>query len=274
MLVLSDIHYALEPLRRVVATGETLLILGDLVNLTDYRTGEGAVADVLGMEFARASASARGEGDYRRMRSLWLEKVGDRIDEIRAAIGEAIDAQYEQVSAALEGGHGYVIHGNVDRPASLQRSLPPGYEYVHGEAREIEGMRFGFVGGGSATPLQAEGEVSEASMEQMLGDIGPVDILCTHVPPALDPLQKDVITGKTERGSAPLLDYIRVSAPRLHLFGDVHQPQAGTWRVGRTRCRNVGYFRATERPVRLDLTRPGSAEGWLTSASVGRLMES
>ncbi|MDF2730418.1 MAG: hypothetical protein K0T01_2205, partial [Acidimicrobiia bacterium] len=41
MLVLSDIHFATEPLRRVVAKGETLLILGDLVNLTDYRTGEG-----------------------------------------------------------------------------------------------------------------------------------------------------------------------------------------------------------------------------------------
>jgi hypothetical protein len=35
----------------------------------------------------------------------------------------------------------------------------------------------------------------------------------------------------------------------------VHQPQASTWRIGRTRCRNVGYFRATGRPLRLDLTQ-------------------
>ena len=252
MLVLSDIHFATEPLRRVVATGETLLILGDLVNLTDYRTGEGAVADVMGMEFARASATARGAGDYQQMRGLWLDSVGDRIDEIRAAIGEAIDAQYASVSEALEGGHGFVIHGNVDRPGSLERALPAGYEYVHGQTRDIEGLRFGFVGGGAATPLQAEGEVSDEEMSRLLDSLGQVDVLCTHVAPALDPLQTDVVTGRAERGSAPLLDYIRAKRPRLHLFGDVHQPQASSWRIGPTRCRNVGYFRATERAMPLD----------------------
>jgi len=257
MLALSDIHFALEPLRRVVESGETLLILGDLVNLTDYRTGEGAVADVLGMEFARASASARGAGDYQRMRGLWLEKVGDRVDEIRAAIGEAIDAQYDKVSEALQGGHGYVIHGNVDRPGSLERSLPDGYEYVHGEIRDIDGVRVGFVGGGASTPLQAEGEVPDDEMSRLLGGLGRVDVLCTHVPPALDPLQTDVVTGRAERGSTPLLEYIRTHQPRLHLFGDVHQPQASSWRVGPTRCRNVGYFRATRRPLAIDLAHLG-----------------
>jgi len=257
MLVLSDIHFALEPLRRVVATGETLLILGDLVNLTDYRTGEGAVAEVLGIDFARASASARGAGDYQRMRGLWQEHVGDRADEVRAAIGGAIEAQYAEVAEALRGGHGYVIHGNVDRPRALERALPPGYEYVHGETRDIEGVRFGFVGGGAATPLQAEGEIPDQGMEQLLETLGEVDILCTHVAPALDPLQTDVVTGRAERGSAPLLDFIREHRPRLHLFGDVHQPQASTWRVGPTRCRNVGYFRATERAIPLD---PGRLE--------------
>jgi Icc-related predicted phosphoesterase len=255
MLVLSDVHFALEPLRRVAASGETLLILGDLVNLTDYRTGEGAVADVLGMEFARASASARGAGDYQRMRGLWLEAVGDRVEEVRAAIGEAIDAQYAEVATALSGGNGYVIHGNVDRPASLERSLPPGFHYVHGQTLEIEGLRFGFVGGGASTPLQAEGEIPDQTMEEILEKLGPVDVLCTHVAPALDPLQTDVITGRAERGSGPLLSFIRSHQPRLHLFGDVHQPQASTWRVGPTRCRNVGYFRATGRAVPLDPAR-------------------
>ena len=252
MLVLSDVHFALEPLRRVVSTGETLLILGDLVNLTDYRTGEGAVAEVLGLDFSRAAASARGEGDFLRMRALWVEAVGDRIDEFREAMGKAIDAQYELITDALDGGHGYVIHGNVDRPGSLQKALPQGYEYVHGETRVIEGVRFGFVGGGAATPLQAEGEVSDETVDDLLAEIGPVDVLCSHMPPALDPLRRDVVTGRVERGSAPILRYLESTAPALHLFGDVHQPQASSWRVGRTRCRNVGYFRATGRPMRLD----------------------
>ncbi len=252
MLILSDVHHALEPLRRVAASGETLLILGDLVNLTDYRTGEGAVAEVLGMEFARQSALARGVGDFQRMRSLWLETVGDRVEEIRAAIGVVLDKQYQEISAALDGGHGYVIHGNVDRPGSLRKSLPDGFEYVHGESREIDGFVVGFVGGGAATPLQAEGEVSEDELDRLLGDLGPVDILCSHVPPALDPLRTDVITGRAERGSVPILKYLERHQPILHLFGDIHQPQASSWRVGRTRCRNVGYFRATGRAVAVD----------------------
>jgi Icc-related predicted phosphoesterase len=252
MLVLSDIHFALEPLREVVATGETLLILGDLVNLTDYRTGEGAVAEVLGLEFSRAAAAARGEGDFHRMRAMWVEAVGDRIDEFREEMGKAIDLQYEQITDVLAGGHGYVIHGNVDRPGSLQKALPDGYEYVHGETRVIEGARFGFVGGGAATPLQAEGEVSDEAVKAMLAEIGPVDVLCSHMPPAVDPLRRDVVTGRVERGSEPILRYLEAHAPLLHLFGDVHQPQASSWRVGRTRCRNVGYFRATGRPMRLD----------------------
>jgi Icc-related predicted phosphoesterase len=130
--------------------------------------------------------------------------------------------------------------------------LPDGYEYVHGQTRDIDGIRFGFVGGGAATPLQAEGEVSDESMAVLLDGLGDIDVLCTHVAPAVDPLQTDVITGRAERGSVPLVDYIRASSPRLHLFGDVHQPQASSWRIGPTRCRNVGYFRATERPVHLD----------------------
>jgi Icc-related predicted phosphoesterase len=229
-----------------------MLILGDLVNLTDYRTGEGAVADVLGIEFARETSAARAAGDYQRMRDLWSERAGPGFEEVRARIGEAIDAQYREVSAALDGGTGYVIHGNVDRPRSLQASLPAGFSYAHGEVVELEGARFGFVGGGAPTPLQAEGEISEQEMASLLDGLGGVDVLCTHVPAAVPSLRTDVITGRAERGSEAVLEYLRRERPRLHLYGDVHQPQATTWRVGPTRCRNVGYFRATGRAMPVD----------------------
>jgi Icc-related predicted phosphoesterase len=252
ILAISDVHFATDALRRVVGMGEPVLILGDLVNLTDYRTGEGAVADVLGLEFARASAAARATGDYQGMRDLWSGQAAGRFDEVRAEIAEAIDSQYEEVALALQGGSGFVIHGNVDRPGSLRASLPEGFEYVHGQVVEIEGIRFGFAGGGSPTPLQAEGEVSDDEMRLLLEQIGPVDVLCTHVPAAVHPLRTDVITGRAERGSGPILEYLIREKPRVHLFGDVHQPQATAWRLGPTRCRNVGYFRATGRPLRID----------------------
>ena len=255
MLVISDVHYALDSLHRVATSGQPVLILGDLVNLTDYRTGEGAIADVLGIDFARQLSAFRAAGQYDEMRALWSETVGDDVDALRKSIGDAIASQYVGVRSALEGGHGYVIHGNVDQPGHLEESLPDGFEYVHGRVIELEGLRFGFAGGGVVTPLNAEGEVSDEEMSDILAGFGPVDVLCTHVPPAVAALRTDVITGKAERGSEPILDYIEEHQPRLHLFGDVHQPKARVWRVGTTLCRNAGYFRATGTPIELDLSR-------------------
>lgn len=254
MLFISDVHDSPSALRRLVALGEEIIILGDLVNLTDYRTGQGAVAAVLGVDFATRSSQARARGDYHEMRSMWSERAGTSREEVRRQIGDELAVQYARAREALVGGHGLVIHGNVDRPEILKDSLPDGFRYVHGEVHERIGLRLGFVGGGVRTPLRADGEVSDEEMGSILDSIGSVDVLCTHVAPAIEPLRRDVITGREERGSAPVREYLQTHQPALHLFGDVHQPQASTWRVGRTKCMNAGYFRATGRFLRLDDT--------------------
>lgn len=252
MIFISDVHDSPAALKRLVALDEEIVILGDLVNLTDYRTGEGAVAAVMGADFASRSSAARGKGAYTEMRSLWQERSAESAEELRRLIGEQLATQYRNAGESLVGGHGLVIHGNVDRPGPLQEILPEGFRYVHGEVVERDDLRFGFVGGGVPTPLQAAGEVSDEEMASILDSIGPVDVLCTHVAPALTPLRLDVVTGREERGSDQVYEYLAQHQPRYHLFGDVHQPQASTWRVGSTRCFNAGYFRATGRFLRLD----------------------
>jgi Icc-related predicted phosphoesterase len=254
VLIVSDVHGEFAALARAAASGVPLLVLGDLLNLMDYRTGEGMVADVLGLDFARASAARRAAGDFEGMRALWVDRVGDRTAEVRAALHEAAVAQYEAARDALAGAEAYVTYGNVDRPELLRRHLPEGARFLDAEVVEIEGVRVGFVGGGVATPLRAEGEVTDEEMRRKLERLGPVDVLCSHLPPAVPSLHRDVVTGRPERASRPILDYLRRVQPPFHFFGDVHQPQAGTWRVGRTRCQNVGYFRATRRPF---LFEPG-----------------
>ena len=254
MILVSDVHAAFEALRKVVDKEETVIVLGDLANLTDYRTGAGAVADVMGIAFSRATAQARATGDYGSMRDLWTKEVGERRDEIRAQIGRALTGQYLDSASAMDGGVGYVIHGNVDRPGPLSESLPDGYQYVHGSSVDIDGLRFGFVGGGVRTPLRADGEVADDEMSELLDDLGPVDVLCTHVPPDVPSLRGDVITGRQERGSAPIRDYVLAHQPGFHFFGDVHQPKALRWRLGKTHCFNAGYFRATGRYLRFDGT--------------------
>lgn len=252
VIFVSDVHDSPGALARLVQLGEEVVILGDLVNLTDYRTGLGAVAAVLGLDFAERSSTARASGNYVAMRSMWSDVAGSDREELRAKIGIELDVQYRRAGEALEGGTGLVIHGNVDRPRQLQAVLPEGFRYVHGEVVERADIRFGFVGGGVPTPLEAEGEISDEDMSSILGEIGPVDVLCTHVPPAVDPLRFDVVTGRLERGSEPVRDYLIEHQPAFHLFGDVHQPRASTWRLGATRCMNAGYFRATGRFLRFE----------------------
>ncbi len=48
MLVVSDVHGAFDALADLKRYDEPLLVLGDLLNLLDYRTGEGITADGLG----------------------------------------------------------------------------------------------------------------------------------------------------------------------------------------------------------------------------------
>lgn len=252
MIFISDVHDVPDALRRLVAMGEEIVILGDLVNLTDYRTGEGAIAEVLGIDFAARTSEARARGDYPEMRNLWRQEAALTGEDLRVRIGEELDEQYRRAGEALADGHGLVIHGNVDRPDMLQAALPAGFTYVHGQVVERDGLRFGFVGGGVVTPVGAAGETSDDDMARMLDEIGEVDVLCSHVPPAIGPLRTDVVTGREERGSFPIAEYLKRTQPRMHLFGDVHQPQASTWRVGRTRCHNTGYFRATGRFLRLE----------------------
>lgn len=251
MLFVSDVHDNPSALRKLVGLNEEIVLLGDLVNLNDYRTGLGAVADVLGMDFAARTGDARARGDYQGMRDLWSEEAKSESGDLRVQIGEALAGQYREARTALNDAVGLAIHGNVDRPEMLIESLPPGFEYVHGQRVERDGLTLGFVGGGVATPLGAPGEITDELMEQLLGELGPVDILCTHVPPAIPALRRDVVTGRIERGSSPVLDYIVKHQPKYHIFGDVHQPQATAWRVRGTRCLNAGYFRATGRYLRL-----------------------
>jgi len=251
VLLVSDVHAAFDALATVAAEGLPVLVLGDLINIMDYRTGEGITAEVMGIEFARRSASARAAGDYQGMRDLWAS-TGIDPEHRRLLFDEAVLAQYRRAREALTGADAYVTFGNVDRPQILAAHLPDGVRFVDGDVVTIDGVRFGFVGGGVATPIGAAGEVSDEEMTEKLNALGPVDVLCSHLPPAVDPLHRDVITGRLERASRPILDYLRDVRPAFHFFGDVHQPQASTWRVGGTLCRNVGYFRATRRPVRFD----------------------
>ena len=248
ILIVSDVHGAVAALRRTAARGATLFVLGDLINFVDYRTNDGLVADVSGRDFVAEMVQLRTAGAFDEAGRLWRRHSAGREDELRRRYDELVETAYEQVCSALAGCDAYVTYGNVDRPSVLRRYLPPEARFVDGEVVTIARERFGFVGGGTVS-LGTPGEVDEADMAAKLELLGDVDVLCTHVPPAIAPLASDVIGGR-QKGSTAVLEYVERHQPRLHYFGDIHQPQATTWRIGATVCHNAGYFRATGRAVR------------------------
>jgi Icc-related predicted phosphoesterase len=245
MLLVADVHGANRALARVARSGEPLAVLGDLLDLFDYRTGEGLMAELVGRDLVVEFLRLRGRGEGAAARAVWRGVEEERREEVAARFDELVRAAYAEVAEALAGAEAYVIYGNADPPGPLRASLPPGVRWVDGEVVEIEGLRVGFVGGGPNYP----GKRSEEELADRLGGLGEVDVLCTHVAPAVGALGRDVISGRLKHSRA-VLDYLLARRPRWHYFGDIHQPQALSWRVGETLCRNVGYFRATGRAVR------------------------
>ena len=249
--VVSDLHGASDALTKAVPEGSTLLLLGDLVNFLDYISMTGILTEVFPVEAVQRVVDLRTAGDMEEARRVMKERSRGREEEVRHEIAKRVDEQYRAVFAALPDPT-YLILGNVDNPA-LAKELAgqhPGVHLSDGSVVAIEGERFGFVGGALPTPMHVAGEVSEEEMAAKIDALGEVDVLCSHIPPAVPELCFDTVAGKHERGSEDLLRYIEDVQPRRAYFGHVHQPLVSSLHIGRTLCINVGYFRSTQRAWR------------------------
>lgn len=256
--VVSDVHGNAEALKRAGDGADALLVLGDLIDFVDYHDhGGGILGAVFGAErvseFAELRRNHRGPELGAYVRSLWAS-----LDDPRSVVKEAVLEQYSELFAAMTAPT-YAIAGNVDEPGLWSEFARSGLHFVDGETVEIGGLAFGFVGGTIAGPgarLRRDGPWQpyvrpEEEYDAAVAALGPVDVLCTHLPPAVPELVYDVAARRAEHGSAALLRRIEQDRPRWSLFGHVHQPLAPRVRIGHTECVNVGHFKRTEKPYAL-----------------------
>jgi Icc-related predicted phosphoesterase len=124
----------------------------------------------------------------------------------------------------------------------------PGQHVLDGQRVELDGWTFGFVGGGLRTAYRTPNEIDDDVFATKVAAVGDVDVLCTHIPPAVPELLYDTVARRMERGSEALLQLVTESRPRYVLFGHVHQPLQSRIRIGTTECINVGHFRASGLP--------------------------
>jgi len=246
--VVSDLHGAPDDLVKAVPEGATLLLLGDLINFIDYTSMTGILTEVFSVEAVEKVIRLRAEGQFELVRQAMVERTAGREDEVRAEIGRRVREQYDAVFSVFPDPT-YLILGNVDNPALVSHCLSSSPAVRDADARVIilDGERFGFVGGALPTPLNVAGEITEERMREKVESLGPVDVLCSHIPPAVPDLCFDTLAGKAERGSVDLLEYIEEYQPRRAYFGHVHQPLLSSMHIGGTLCINVGYFRSTKR---------------------------
>lgn len=250
--VVSDVHGAADALARAGDGADALLCLGDLVLFVDYADPTAGILGTLfgprNVERFVALRTARRFEEARTFSgSLW-----QTLEDPRATIREAVDAQYAALFAAMPDPT-YLTYGNVDLPDLWAAHVRPGVTVVDGAAVDIGGLRVGFVGGGLPTPMRTPFEIPEEEYAAKVAALGPVDVLATHLPPHLPQLLYDVEAGRFERGSVAVLEAIVQHQPAYALFGHVHQAHTRAVRIGRTRCVNVGHFRARRRPYVLDV---------------------
>ncbi|HVM11173.1 MAG TPA: metallophosphoesterase [Actinomycetota bacterium] len=243
--VISDLHGAVEALRREARDCDAMLVLGDLINVIDYHTMEGLLVEVFGREPVAEAVGLRASGRYEEARQAMRRGVGDDL-EARSRYVELATAEYERVFEAFPEPT-YVTYGNVDLPEVLRSFARPGVEIVDGGAFELGGERFGMVGGGLITPMNVPGEVPEDEYDAKLEGLGPVDVVCTHIPPRIPWYVYDVLGHRFEPGSEGLIRYIRRHGPRRAYFGHVHQPLTPRGHLWETELINVGHFRGSGR---------------------------
>lgn len=255
--VVSDVHGAAGPLARAADGADVFVCLGDLILFLDYDDpARGIFADLFGEEHARAYIELRTANRFDEARVLSTE-AWDRLgvhtaEEKRALMTAMVRAQYEELFSAMPE-PALLTFGNVDLPDLWPDYLRAGHRVVDAAVVDVDGQRWGFVGGGLTSPMRTPFELSEQQYAEKVAALGPVDVLFTHIPPAFPELVYDVAARRFEVGSTALADYVRTFQPRYHLFGHVHRPLARRRRVGRTECVNVGHFHGRERPFVLDL---------------------
>jgi Icc-related predicted phosphoesterase len=248
---ISDLHGAVDQLQGLAGECDALLVLGDLINVLDYRTMDGILVEVFGREPVARAARLRSEGRFDEARVEIRSRIPDP-DTSRARFRDLARKEYERVFEALPE-HSYVTFGNVDIPDLLLASKPETVSFLDGEAVTLGTMTFGFVGGGVRTPLGVPGEVAEQAYDAKLSSLGPVDVICTHMPPRLPWYTYDVVARKFEPGSVGLIAYIQEHQPRYSLFGHVHQPLVERGAIGSTELVNVGHFQAHGRGFTMDV---------------------
>lgn len=241
--IVSDIHGEYGALESQLEPDDTAVMLGDYINLIDFSTLEGILAQVYTREEIVLALTELAKGNKELARRT-IREISGGDDERHRMVRELIIASYGELFRSLPC-RAYMLYGNIDHPGTMRDMAPENVRVMDGEVAELDGERFGFVSGSPELPwsvgLPGEQELEE--FDRKIERLGPVDVLCSHVPPAVDGITFDVVANRDEVGSRKLRWYVEEYQPRICYFGHVHNPRMNRGRLGDTVLVNAGFFR-------------------------------
>lgn len=247
--IIVDLHGAVDAMRNEVCEWDTLLLLGDLINIIDYRDMQGVLVDVFGRDAVVEVVELRLQRRFDEAKTVMARRREGREAEVAAKWLDAVRHAYVEVFDALPE-RTLVILGNADSPSIIEELAPPNVEMVDGKVLELAGLRVGFVGGGLPTAMGIAGEITVEEFNAKLDAIADVDVLCSHMPPDIPALVTDTIAGRSG-GSAHMVEFIKRTQPQKVFFGHIHQPLVSSMHLGCTHLVNAGHFRRTHRALSL-----------------------
>jgi Icc-related predicted phosphoesterase len=241
--IISDVHGEYAALREQLKPDDTAVLLGDYLNLIDFRTLDGILADVYSREEVARVLELMASGDKELARTQIREAIGgipEKSERVREKIAASYTEFFESIPCRC-----YMLYGNTDGPLVMEHLIAGPAELVECGVVEIEGQTFGMVSGAPQGPWNAglPGEMDSERYDEMVDSLGPVDVLCTHYPPAIPDLTWDTLAKRDEAGSEALLAFIDRYSPGFHYFGHVHSPLEECCLRGETRVVNAGFFR-------------------------------
>ncbi len=201
--VVSDVHGSADALARAGDGADALICLGDLLLFVDY-------ADHGAGRARRAVRRRRGRaGTWRCVPPVATTRpatspgrCGPRSTDREAAVAAAVRQQYAEMFAAFPDPT-YATYGNVDVPDGLGRSSP-------GRACRCSTARWSsWAAGGSGSSAAGcprrcgrRSRCADAEFAAKIAAVGRVDVLCSHIPPAVPELLYDTVARRFEQGSA------------------------------------------------------------------------
>lgn len=241
--VIADIHGEYEALVEQLAADDIAILLGDYVNLIDFRSLDGILSEVYSRQEVARALDLFARGNPHEARRKIGEVVGSSPEKammIRDLVKRSYVRLFESIPCRC-----YMLYGNTDNPYLMDELKTENVEILECGVVEIQGQRFGFVSGAPHGPwtVGLPGEVEPEEYVRRVLSLEPVDVLCTHYPPAVPDLTWDLLAGRDEVGSEALLGYIESHAPAYHYFGHVHHPRESSCSLGGTTLVNAGFFR-------------------------------